>query len=82
MWLKNVTRTRLVVAAAITAFSIAAIVMLNHQQVTAVTAVRITDTDTAVQEFSSRCQYPSNNTDSPASKPRFGHYIEIAKISI
>ena len=79
MWLKNVTRTRLVVAAAITAFSIAATVMLNHQQVTAVTAVRITDTDTAVQEFSSRCQYPSNNTGSPASKPRFGHYIEKAK---
>ena len=75
MWLKNVTRTCLVVAAAITAYSIAAIVMLNHQQVT---AVRITDTDTAVQEFSSRCQYPSNNTDSPTSKPRFGHYIEIA----
>ena len=67
------------VAAGITAFSVAAIVTLNHQQVT---AVRNTITDTAVQECSFKCQDLTNNTDSPASKPRFGHYVKIAKISV
>ena len=79
MWLRNMTRARLVVTAGITAFSVAAIVTLNHQQVT---AVRNTITDTAEQECSFKCQDHTNNTDSPASKPRFGHYVKIAKISI